>query len=141
MEQTGFCHQRNQPICPGQNFQIAAKNSKNLWQAGPEDCWFFSIPPFFPYRNLDWHPLTMYLSPHLLLYITVIQWLQLECGKLICNISESKLIMSTLYPAFLDTYLRFYFLLIIWSRVPFLTLIFLQRTDKNQVWWHIGPEI
>lgn len=29
MELVGFC-QKNQPICPGQNFQIIAKNSEPL---------------------------------------------------------------------------------------------------------------
>lgn len=29
MELMGFC-QKNQPICPGQNFQITAKNSVSL---------------------------------------------------------------------------------------------------------------
>lgn len=78
MELMGFC-QKNQPICPGQNSQITAKNSVPLAGLVQKTTGFqlFSLPFLLQdSRNLDWY-LLINLLLHLKPDITAIQWLQL----------------------------------------------------------------
>lgn len=60
----GFC-QKNQPICPGQNFQITVKNSAPL--AGlVQKIAGFQFPSAFPLqnsRNFKWYLLTDLILP------------------------------------------------------------------------------